>query len=303
MGGDDDHHHWDHDTQRHVLPAFRYLWSYLVVADEPTDASAPVDALFCFGSRHDPVPHRAAHEYHAGTAGLVLCTGGPSGPGEDAEADRFATELRARGVPEDAIVREPHATNTGENVRFGLDALRARIGQVHRLGAISWPLSARRCRATFAKWAPEIEILSLPALSDPEIVWPPTPDLARWALGELARLCRYGDFGFIVHQAVPPAVLDAALILLAHLDPEPAPEPTPALGPEPAPAPTDHQPTRSAHDPSTRHVVPPGSPLVTQHSPLLDVQTLSDLLGNRGGEIPVRLRPPTRVEQMQPTPG
>lgn len=291
MGGDDEHGGWDRNLRRRLRPAFAQVWSYLVVHDDPAGIDVPLDALFCFGSRHDQVPLRAAAAYHAGLAPVVLCTGGPSRPGERTEAARFADVLRHRGVPADRIVVEPWATNTGENVRYGLTALQThrpdRTEPVRRLALVGWPLSARRCRATFARWAPRICTVSLPAVDRPAVAWEPTPELTRWALGELVRLRRYGDFGFIVTQDIPTPVLDAALTLLAHLTPDPAPT----------------RPVGSPHHPPGDRVVTAGTSLVAQDTPLLDVQTLRDLLGDRSGEIPVRLRPPARIEQVQPTAG
>lgn len=291
MSGSDRHEPRDRQVRSHVRAAFDTLWSYLVVEDELA-AADPADALFCFGSRHRRVPEHAADLYHAGVAERVLVTGGPSRPGEETEAARFAGELARRGVPAERIVIEPFATNTGENVRLGLAELH-RHGPVGRLVSVGWPLSARRCRATFERWAPHIEVLSAPALGKPGAVWTPNAELMRWALGELARLRRYDDFGFIVSQAVPPAVLDAALTLLAHLE---AP-------PERLPSGSEVVAPTSAHD-ATRHGVEASRPrVVAEDSPLLDVETLSDLLGDRGGEIPVRLRPPARIEQVEPVAG
>ncbi len=287
MGGDDDHRSDDRRTTRRVVSAFARVWSYLVVEDDLDAVSGPVDALFCFGSRHHRVPERAAAAWHAGVADRVLLTGGPSAPGEMPEAERFAAVLHARGVPDRCIVTETCAGNTGENVRFGLAALRSVQPDPRRVALVGWPLSARRCRATFTRWAPQIDVVSIPALPAPGATWAPTDELIRWALGELARLRRYGDFGFIVPQPVPPAVLDAAHRLLAHV----------------GGGSVVRNGRPSANHPTRHGVVTPRPTLVPQDSPLLDVQALGDLFGDRGGEIPVRLRPPTRVEQVQPAAG
>lgn len=192
--------------------AYRALWGHLVVEDPPTES----DALFCFGSRHHRVPEVAAALHRRGVAPLVLVTGGPEGPGEPAEADLFAARLEEAGVPARAIVRERVARHTGENVDLGLAALRRRAAP-RRLTLVSWPLAARRCRATLGRAAPEVVALSAPALARPGDRWSPTVRRARLALGEADRLARYGAFGLVAPQPVPAPVRRAVGILRVEL--------------------------------------------------------------------------------------
>ena len=80
----------------------------------------------------------ACRLFHQGRAPLILATGGAPGPrgpvtatrtGAQAaaasEAEAMAAILRAGGVPEAAILLEPHARNTWENARFSIPLLRA----------------------------------------------------------------------------------------------------------------------------------------------------------------------------------
>lgn len=207
---------WSHDAKRQLLPAFAAVWAHLVVEDPVPRPADRHDAIFCFGSRHWRVPERAAALFHAGAAPLVVVTGGPAAPGEPTEADRFARALVARGVPSSAIVEEHEAIHTGENVRLGLEALRRRSPS-GRLLLVSWPLAARRCRATFGVAAPEVEVASAPALRRPGWRWVPAPRRARDALGELARLDRYGALGIIEPHPTPASVRAAADVLAAAL--------------------------------------------------------------------------------------
>jgi hypothetical protein len=198
---------------RPARQAFRAVWSHLVVEDPATEC----DALFCFGSRHHRVPEVAGALHRRGIAPLVLVTGGPAGPGEPAEADLFAARLEEAGVPARAIVRERSARHTGENVALGLAALRRRAPVVRRLALVSWPLAARRCRATSALHAPDVDLVTVPALPGPGLRWTPTMRRARLALGEVDRLDRYGAFGLIVAQPAPASVRRGAATLRSEL--------------------------------------------------------------------------------------
>lgn len=203
-------------ASRELRRAFRTAWDHLVLEDAPT----PSDAIFCFGSRHWRVPERAAALYRLGVAPTVVVTGGPSQAGAAPEADIFAARLVDAGVPADRIVVEPHARHTGENVDLGMAALGRRT-DAQRLTLVSWPLAARRCRATFERHHPHLALSSAPALRRPGHRWRPTLRRVRFALGELDRLDRYAALGFIASQPTSPE-LDRAVARLSALDPRAA---------------------------------------------------------------------------------
>jgi uncharacterized SAM-binding protein YcdF (DUF218 family) len=78
------------------------------------------DLGFLFGTRHG-VPEfcAAAHElWQNGMFGHLLVSGGQTGPSPFAQADMIAERLVRLGMPEDILILETAATNTGENVRF-----------------------------------------------------------------------------------------------------------------------------------------------------------------------------------------
>ncbi len=200
------------DVDDLVASAFGAAWDHLAVEDPP----GPTDAIFCFGSRHWRVPERAAALFAEGVAPFVVVTGGPSAPGGASEAERFAADLVAAGVPEDRLILEHAARHTGENVVLGLEHLRRHL-EPQRLTLVSWPLAARRCRATFAHLAPEVSVASAPALRHAGYRWRPTLRRIRFSLGELDRLHRYGAEGLIVAQPRPVAVDEAIPVLRAAL--------------------------------------------------------------------------------------
>lgn len=191
---------------------FRALWDYLVVHDLPVET----DAIFCFGSRDRGVPRRAAELFAAGRAPLVLVSGGAPLEGDRGEADVFADDLVALGVPADRIVVERRSVHTGENVALGLRALRAHI-DVRRVTAVSWPLASRRVRATFARQDRSLVVTAAPSLGPDDERWPATPRAVRAALGEWDRAMSYATLGYTVRQPRPLAVRRAVHLLREEL--------------------------------------------------------------------------------------
>ena len=87
-----------------------------------------VDCIFVLGNQDLRTAEHAAHLYNEGVAPLIVFTGG-RGHGtegwDEEEAVVMARVARERGVPEEAIIVEPRATNTGENIKFSQTLLRA----------------------------------------------------------------------------------------------------------------------------------------------------------------------------------
>jgi uncharacterized SAM-binding protein YcdF (DUF218 family) len=194
------------------------LWDYLAVSEDPR----PADLIFVFGSADYAVPTRAAEIYHQGYAPLALVSGSFGRLTEEVfdqpEADVFKSVLLAAGVPETAIVTEPEATNTLENVQFGMVALAN-----HRV----WPQTAllvakgfvmRRCVATFARQYPDVQVWPCPPLGHFSLgLDRSVPDFAARLVAELDRLERYAATGDIVKQEIPETVRVAAKSVAAAL--------------------------------------------------------------------------------------
>lgn len=183
------------------------LWDYLAIAHDPV----PADVIFVFGSQDLAVPARAAALHCARHAPRVLVTGHFGRMTRDAfdapEARVFRDRMIRAGVPAAAIVTESAATNTLENVRFGLAALHRRGDAVTSALLVAKGFVMRRCVATFGAQAPAVRVLACPPsprLRD-GIDRSPLAFAAR-LVAELDRLERYGVRGDIVRQDVPPAI-------------------------------------------------------------------------------------------------
>ena len=197
----------DTDVGRLVQP----LWDYLAVTETPRMA----DVIFVFGSRDLAVPERAAELYREGHAPRVLATGSYGRMTRDVfpkpEALVFQERLIEAGVPPSAILTEPVATNTLENVRLGVETLR-RAGRMPASALlVAKGFVMRRCVATFAQQFDGIRVQACPpeggvaaALDRSE------SEFAARLVAELERLERYAEVGDICAQEIPTKVRQAA---------------------------------------------------------------------------------------------
>ena len=194
------------------------LWDYLAVSDPPQTC----DVIFVFGSQVLAVPSRAAKLYHDGHASEVLVTGQYGRMTRDVfpkpEALVFRDHLVAEGVPSSAVLTEPDASNTIENVRLGIELMR-RHGRVPGSAIlVAKGFVMRRCVATFAAQYPEISVHACP----PETGMAGALDRSERAfaarlVAEIYRLDRYAAAGHIRRQEIPTAVRDAAQQVTARI--------------------------------------------------------------------------------------
>ena len=187
------------------------LWDYLLVARPPVAA----DVIFVFGSQDLAMPDHAAALYGARHAPAILVTGGfgrmTRGVFKAPEAFTFRERLIGAGVPATAIVAEPEAGNTLENVRFGLAALRRAGRSAASALLVAKGFVTRRAVATFAAQAPAVRVRACPPVTRLEEAMDRHPDAFAVRLAaEIDRLDRYGARGDITPQDVPPAVRAAA---------------------------------------------------------------------------------------------
>ncbi|MGK2860253.1 MAG: YdcF family protein [Thermoanaerobaculia bacterium] len=204
----------DHDYAEVLRP----LWSYLGGFDAPE----PSDVIFVFGGLDLAVPRRAAELYTQGIAPVALISGA-AGPltrkvFSSTEAETFRDEMVKHGTPRNVIVLETRATNTLENVRFGMAALAEQKISVQCAALVGKTFLMRRCRATFAKQYPDVRVSCCPpSISVLEAVDRDRGEFAARLLAELRRLDDYGAKGDIAPQPRDTAVDRAADDLRALL--------------------------------------------------------------------------------------
>lgn len=136
------------------LALARILWDWQAAHEEP----APADAALGLGSYDVRVADRCVELFRAGQVRLV-CFSGASGNFTEGrfpqgEARAFAERALALGLPESALVVEPHARNTADNIRLARPLLEAR--GVRSLIVVAKPNMLARARATLPVHWPEV---------------------------------------------------------------------------------------------------------------------------------------------------
>jgi len=149
-----------HET---ALGPARIVWEYLHLKHD----AIPADVIVAFGTNDLRVARFAARLYHEGFGRCLVCTGGIAHQGDllatnwhKSEAEMYADEAAALGVPLDRIMIEPRAANTAENVRFTRELLCRNGAHARNVVLTTKPFMQRRVWATMAVEWPEVPTLS-----------------------------------------------------------------------------------------------------------------------------------------------
>ncbi len=201
----------------HILAAADSLWAYHHVSAD----LLPADIIFVLGSNDSRVAAYAAELYHRGLAPRIIFSGGVGRFTDGwtlSEAESFASIARAAGVPDEAILCECKARNTGENVRFSQQILLDEgYGLNLRVIALQKPYMERRTLATLEQQWPECRLqVSSPPCSFSAYL---SPELSasfvlNAMVGDFQRILHYPSLGFSTPQPVTQEALDAFLQLV-----------------------------------------------------------------------------------------
>ncbi|MFD5893766.1 YdcF family protein [Streptomyces sp. NPDC060366] len=183
----------------------RKLWDFHQMHHEPRPCSVAVG----LGSHDLGVADTAVDFYRRGMVPLIVFTGATSRTTEErmprGEAVHYRERALALGVPAAAVLVEPRARNTGENIRFSRALLAQADVAVSSVLLISKPYEERRAYATARKLWPEVEIVSASTPMTFEAYVDSIGD-ARLVLdmlvGALQRLMIYPKQGFMIPQPV-----------------------------------------------------------------------------------------------------
>jgi uncharacterized SAM-binding protein YcdF (DUF218 family) len=176
----------------------------------------PCSVAIGLGSHDLGVADIAVDLYKRGMAPLLLFTGATSPTTRErmprGEAVHYQERAMELGVPSTAVLVEPRARNTGENIRFSRELLEKRGIEVSSVLLISKPYEERRAYATACKLWPEVEVVSastpmtldeyVDSIGDARLV-------IDMLVGALQRLMIYPEHGFIISQPLPADVLEA----------------------------------------------------------------------------------------------
>ncbi|NLE07422.1 MAG: YdcF family protein [Parcubacteria group bacterium] len=181
-----------------------------LVDDVPEKWLAPKNTIFVFGHTDKRVAEHGAKLFLAGKSSSVIVSGGGRSTntvpeGFSSEAEFYASVMEKLGVPKEAIFLETQASNSLENVLFGMKVLHEKNFHPKSVIVVSLPPQLRRLRATFAKHFPSISTFGssfTTELSRKE--W--NRKRIRWVLAEIDRLKVYAQKGDIVPVSIPRQV-------------------------------------------------------------------------------------------------
>ncbi len=163
----------------------------------------PADLLFVFGTRQD-VELRADEALRLWRAGFfrwAIVSGGVTAGSDLSECTVIKAAMVARGIPEQGILEEHRATNTGENVVFALPVIDSALGlkNIRSVICLGNTWTARRYPMTLHRHWPEVEkfLVTVDSFATPRSLWHTDPEFRRRVLSEWDKIEPYKAKGFI----------------------------------------------------------------------------------------------------------
>jgi uncharacterized SAM-binding protein YcdF (DUF218 family) len=188
------------------------LWDFTKVSDRVRKA----DIILVFGSNDIRVAQRGIELFKANFAPLILFSSGvgrltPEEWGRP-EAEVFADVANKAGIPENKIIIENKASNTGENVKFSRNIIKDKDISPKKVIAVHLPFIEKRTQCLFRLHWPEVDVI----VASPQLTYDSYPDdriskdfMINMLVGEVQRLIEYPRRGFIQPVDIPGGVLKA----------------------------------------------------------------------------------------------
>ncbi|WP_209648070.1 YdcF family protein [Kibdelosporangium banguiense] len=176
----------------------------------------PCSAAIGLGCNDLGVATYAAELYHRGLFPIIVFSGATSrdtwGVFPRGEAVHYRERAMDLGVPAEAILVEPHATNTGDNITLSQMVLRSSGLRIDSLLLVSMPYMERRAYATCRQAWPEVTPIcaSAPLTFEEYVkVMGDSALVIDMMVGDLQRVMEYPKRGFAIAQEVPEQVQTA----------------------------------------------------------------------------------------------
>lgn len=211
-----------HDRPRlseDVLADAQILWDYHQLHHE----LRPTDVGIGLGSHDLGVADHTADLFHRDLFPLIVFTGANAPTTvdlfPDGEAVHYARRAVELGVPANAILTEPRATNTAENLTFTQQLLAVQGITPQSVTLVTRPYQQRRAYATCRKQWPDVIVVCssqpqcfrqyLGAVADDDRV-------INMLVGDTQRISLYAERGYAIPQQPPTIVRSAFDRLVAH---------------------------------------------------------------------------------------
>lgn len=192
------------------------IWDYMRF-EQPLKKA---DVIIGLGSTDVRTAEWCAKLYHDDYAPYIIFTGARGRMTREAftenEADVYAGRAIELGVPENAILKESRATNTGENITYSHQLLEEMGLSAKSIIIVTKPYMLRRAYATFMKqWPdqakPDIQCsaigVSFAEYCKDEMY--PFDYVTNVMVGDLQRIREYPKLGFQIEQEIPVEVTKA----------------------------------------------------------------------------------------------
>ncbi|MPZ01002.1 MAG: YdcF family protein [Actinophytocola sp.] len=201
-----------------IRPDVETLWNYHRIDDQ----LEPVDVAVGLGS-HDPsVAIYTAELYAKALFPLIVFTGANAPTTVErfprGEAVHYREIALDHGVPDEAILVEPNARHTGQNIDYARQLLDDRGSEPRSVLLISRPYQQRRALATALKRWPGVEIRCSATAQTLDEYTASIGDVRRvvdMLVGDTQRITYYAERGEAAPQDVPRDVHEAYERLVA----------------------------------------------------------------------------------------
>jgi uncharacterized SAM-binding protein YcdF (DUF218 family) len=199
---------------RRYLADVETLWNY----NQLNQAPRAVDVAIGLGSHDLGVADHTAELFHQGLFPRIVFTGANAPTTKErfprGEAVHYREHALALGVPDSAILVEPRAANTGENIDFtrALLAEHGLLDAIRSVLLISRPYQQRRAYAICRKRWPDIEVLCSSKPLPLEEYIRDIGDVDRvinMLVGDTQRIWVYPTHGWAIDMEVPAEVRTA----------------------------------------------------------------------------------------------
>ncbi|CAL9612714.1 hypothetical protein SUDANB121_05685 [Nocardiopsis dassonvillei] len=194
------------------------IWEYHLMRHEVRRC----DAAIALGCNDIGVASYAAKLYLAGYFPTLVFTGANSSATVEifprGEAVHFRERALELGVPNAAVLVEPEAANTGQNIAFSRKVLEKNGIAPTSVFLVCMPYMERRAFATARKLWPEVEVVCASAplsLGDYVKEIGDIGLVIDMMVGDLQRVMEYPELGFAIEQEVPLQVQNAYESLVA----------------------------------------------------------------------------------------
>ncbi|MDH6219597.1 YdcF family protein [Streptomyces pseudovenezuelae] len=190
----------------------RLLWDYHRMHHAPRPCSVAVG----LGSHDLGVADVTAELYHQGMAPVIVFTGATSRTTRthmpQGEAVHYRERAMQLGVPNSAVLLEPRATSTAENIEFTKAVLAEAGIEASSVLLVSKPYEERRSYAMLGKLWADVEVVCASSPMDLEEYTDSIGDahmVIDMIVGALQRVLLLPGWGLAIEQVVPDAVVAA----------------------------------------------------------------------------------------------